>query len=222
MERIQSAKFISSGSLMILFFYVFLGIFSYGLRNTTIPGIYVFQLLYIPIIIAFAGIGFASHNLRFDSEEPWERGKTIALLLVTSLTILTLAQLSLITAGMDDGGNIIRPSFFYIGDVLMIMSCLAFTLSFFFLRKQLLTLYFKKIVVKYPNYLPIIAFTIQTFSYCLFFYASFTSGDIQTIIDIVGIVIAAISILLLIGGLIPINISFRAYSHLVEDESLRN
>ena len=103
----------------------------------------------------------------------------------------------------------------------MIVSSLSFSLSFFLFRRQLLTLYFKKIIVKYPNFFPTLSFALQAVAYCLFLGASFIQGDVQLGIDIAGIVIAAISILLLIGGLIPVNISFRAYSHLVDDESLR-
>ncbi|MCG3221283.1 MAG: hypothetical protein H7641_07880 [Candidatus Heimdallarchaeota archaeon] len=220
MDRVQSAKFISSGSIMILVFYVFLAIFSDGLRDTSLPGMSAVQILFIPLIIAFIGIGFASYNLGFDSDEPWERGKIIAILIAISIIILLLAQLSLIVAGVDED-IIIRPVFFYIGDILMIISSLSFSLAFFFFRRQLLTLYFKKIVVKYPNFLPTLSFGLQAVAYCLFFGASFSQGDVLLGIDIAGIIIASISVLLLIGGLIPVNISFRAYSHLVDDESLR-
>lgn len=220
MERVQSAKFISSGCLMVPAFYVFLAIFSFGLRDTSISGLSAVQILYVPLIIAFIGIGFASYNLSFDSDEPWEKGKKIAILIVISIILLLLAQISLIVAGVEED-IIIRPVFFYIGDILMIISSLSFGLSFFFFRRQLLTLYFKKIIVKYPNFLPTLSFALQALAYCLFFGASFIQGDVQLGIDIAGIVIAAISVLLLIGGLIPINISFRAYSHLVDDESLR-
>ncbi|MCG3226192.1 MAG: hypothetical protein H7645_04675 [Candidatus Heimdallarchaeota archaeon] len=220
MERVQSAKFISSGSLMIPAFYVFLAIFSFGLRDTSISGMSAVQILYIPLIIAFVGFGFATYNLSFDPDEPWEKGKMIAISLAISITLLLLAQISLIAAGVDED-NIIRPVFFYIGDILMITSSISFGLTFFFFRRQLLTLYFKKIVVKYPNFLPSISYALQAVAYCFFFGASFIQGDVQLGIDIAGIVIAAISVLLLIGGLIPVNISFRAYSHLVDDESLR-
>ncbi|NPD87640.1 MAG: hypothetical protein HGN29_02885 [Asgard group archaeon] len=221
MERVQSAKFISSGSLMISAFYVLLAIFSYGLRDTSISGISAIQILFIPIIISFIGIAFASYNLGFDSDEPWERGKIIAVLITISIILLLVAQISLIVAGVDDDGKIIRVAFFYIGDILMIISSIVFSLSFFFFRKQLLTLYFKKIIVKHPNFLPTISFALQAVAYCLFFGASFTQGDVLIGIDLTGIIISAISVLLLIGGLIPVNISFRAYSHLLDDESLR-
>ncbi|MHA2255361.1 MAG: hypothetical protein ACXAAM_04765, partial [Candidatus Heimdallarchaeaceae archaeon] len=125
-------------------------------------------------------------------------------------------------AGIDEDNIIIRPVFFYIGDILMIISSLSFGLSFYFFRRQLLTLYFKKIIVKYPNFLPTISYAMQAVAYCFFFGASFIQGDVQLGIDIAGMVIASISVLLLIGGLIPVNISFRAYSHLVDDEGLRS
>ena len=221
MNREQSAKFISSGSIMAVFFYVVLAIFSDGLRDTSLNGVSAIQLLFIPILVAFGGIGLASYNLSFDPDEPWEKGKLISIIFAISITLLLFAQIALIIAGADEQGKIIRPAFFYIGNILMIGSCIAFSVSFFFLRKQLTILYLKKIIIRNPNVMIFVSFTLQTISYCIFFGASFTQDPLQTSIDIAGIVIAAISILLLIGGMIPLNISFRAYSHLLKDESLR-
>lgn len=221
MNREQSIKFFTSGSLMFIVFYLLLGVFSFGLRDTSLPGLSAIQILFIPIIIAVGGIGYASYNFGFDPKEPWDKGKLIAILIAVSAALLIIAQVSLIAAGADEDGFPIRLSLFYIGDIMMIISCISFGVSFFFLRKQLFSLYLKKIIIKNPNVMVIGSFALQAVAYCLFFGAFFTAGDVQTSIDLAGIVIAALAVLLLIGGFIPLNISFRAYAHLLEDESLR-
>ena len=221
MNREQSVKFFTSGSLMYGFFYILLGVFTWGLRDTSLPGLNVVQILYIPIIIAIGGIGYASYNLGFDTKEPWEKGKLIAYLIATSVIILVLAQILLIAAGANEDGSPIRLSLFYIGDIMMIISCISFGVSFFALRKQLFSLYLKKIIIKNPNIMIVISYALQVVAYCLFFGASFAAGDVRISVDLAGIVVAALAILLLIGGFIPINISFRTYAHLVDDESLR-
>jgi hypothetical protein len=48
-----------------------------------------------------------------------------------------------------------------------------------------------------------------------------TQGNVQTILDAIGIGIAVVSLIFLLVGFIPINISFRTYPHLIEDEELR-
>ncbi|MHA1552386.1 MAG: hypothetical protein ACTSQC_10640 [Candidatus Heimdallarchaeaceae archaeon] len=65
-------------------------------------------------------------------------------------------------------------------------------------------------------------FGVQSLSYTLFFINWFISNETVTATMVIaGIVLAIISILFLIVGFIPINIAFRAYPHLVENEEIR-
>ena len=110
----------------------------------------------------------------------------------------------------------------YLGGISLILSSIAFAIGFFFLQKQMAHLYLKRVIVKYPKYYLSIGFGVQALAYLLFFISSFISNQtaVETI-NIVGIGITAVVIILLIMGFIPINIAFRAYPHLVENEEMR-
>ncbi len=236
---------------MVLVFYVILAIFSVGLRNTSLPGLNVIQLLFLPIIIGIAGIGWGAYNFTFDEKEPWENGKKILFFILAGTVFLLLGQIALIIAGYDNVQEVaIRPSYLIVGDTLMILSCLVLAIGFFFLRKQLLQKYLKKIFIKNPNLFIVFSYLLQAVAYILFFTAYFTTqGNTQTILDVfgkqaaayslffsayflnqvttqmildaIGIGIAVIALIFLLVGFIPVNISFRTYPHLVEDETLR-
>ena len=209
--------------MMIFVFYVILAIFSVGLRNTSLPGLTAIQLLFFPIIIGIGGMGWGAYNLSFDEKEPWKRGKIIFYLISIGTIFLVFGQIGLIIAGYDDVQEVvIRPNFVSVGNVFMILSCLVLAISFFFLRKQLQEMYYKKIFIKNPNLFVIVSYLLQAVAYCLFYTAYFiTQTNTQTILDAIGIGIAIVSLILLLVGFIPINISFRTYPHLVEDEGLR-
>ena len=222
-NRLQVSKFFTSGTMMVFVFYVLLAIFSVGLRNTSLPGLTAIQLLYLPIIIGIGGIGYGAYHLSFDEKEPWKNGKIIFYLITAGTISLLFGQIGLIIAGYDDVQEIaIRPSFVSVGNVFMILSCLILAVGFFFLHKQLREMYFNKIFIKIPNWFTIFSYLLQAVAYSLFFTAYFTTqGNTQTILDAVGIAIAVVSLIFLLVGFIPINISFRTYPHLVEDEELR-
>ncbi len=221
-NRHQSSKFIANSGLLILFFYILLAIFTFGLIQTSLPGLNVSQLMYIPIIAGFLSIGWAAYNFSFDNIEKWEKGKIIFILILISSFSLILAQVFLIIAGSDTEGLPNYFSLYYFGISLMIISSLLFGVSFFFLRHQLKKLYFKKIIIRYPGFYLIAGFGFQTIAYSLFLISFVVNiTDVQGIIDIIGVSIVAASLLLFALGFIQLNISFRAYPHLVEDESIR-
>ncbi len=222
-NRLQVSKLFTSGTMMVFVFYVILAIFSVGLRNTSLPGLTAIQLLFLPIIIGIAGIGYGAYHLSFDEKEPWKSGKIIFYIITIGIISLLFGQIGLIIAGYDDVQEVaIRPDFVIVGNVLMILSCLVLAVSFFFLHKQLREMYFKKIFIKIPNWFTVFSYLLQAVAYILFFTAYFTTqGNTQTILDAIGIGTAVVALIFLLVGFIPINISFRTYSHLVEDEELR-
>ncbi len=221
-NRLQNSKIVANSGLLIVFFYVILGILSFGFLKISLPGMKVEQLLIIPIIAGILGFARAAQIFSVDELISWEKGKTIFYSLVISSAILVLSQVFLITAGVDSEGLPIRLSLYYIGSITLILSACSFAVSFFFVRQQLSILYFKKVVIRHPGIYLIAGYIFQVITHCIFFASFFvTNPDIQGITDIVGMATAAASILLLIIGFIQINISFRAYAHLVEDESIR-
>jgi hypothetical protein len=222
-NRFQVSKLFTSGTMMVFVFYVILAIFSVGFVSTSTPGLNVIQLLFIPIIAGIAGMGWGAYNLSFDEKEPWKRGRIIFILISTGTIFLLLGQIGLIIAGYDDVQKIaIRPSFVSVGNVFMILSCLILAVGFFFLRKQLKEMYFKKIFIKNPNIFIVFSYLLLAIAYSLFFAAYFTAqGNALTILDGIGIGFTVVSLIFLLVGFIPINIAFRTYPHLVEDEGLR-
>jgi len=220
-NRLQNSKIIANSSLLIIFFYVFLAVLSFGFLNTSLPGLKVAQLLFIPIIAGILGFARAAYNFSFDEIISWEKGKTIYYSLIISSAILVLSQVFLITAGSDEGLPIHLP-LYYIGIISLILSSCSFTISFFFVRKQLSILYFKKVVIRHPGIYLLTGYIFQIIAYCIYFVSFFFNNQsIQGIMDIIGVSVVAASLLMLAIGFFQINISFRAYPHLVEDESIR-
>ncbi len=213
----RSSKFYTSGSILVIFFYILLGIFTSGLALAVFGGWDPLQILYAPILIGLVGMGKAALNFSEESEFAWERGKLIAVLIFVGSGILLLGLLLLISATWIDTEVLV-----YLGDIGLILSCIVYAIGFFFLQKQLASLYLKRVIAKYPKYFISIGFGVQSLSYTLFFINWFISNEtITATIVIAGIVLAIISILFLIIGFIPINIAFRAYPHLVENEEIR-
>ena len=226
MSLYRNSKFFSSGSVLVSFIFLVLGIASIGLTHISsvslaysetnvywVPS----QMLYAVIIIGLAGMGKAALNFSEESEFTWERGKQIAIFIFMGSGILLLGMLLSILRTWIDSDILL-----YLGDIGLIISCIAYAIGFFFFQRQLASLYLKRVIVKYPKYFISIGFGVQALAYTLFSTHWFISSEsVIAIIQFIGIVIAAISILLLIVGFIPTNIAFRAYPHLVEDEEIR-
>ena len=221
-NRLQNSKIIANSSLLIIFFYVFLAVLSFGFLNTSLPGFKVSQLLFIPILAGILGFARAAYNFSVDELVSWEKGKIIYYALISSSAVLVLSQVFLIVAGSDAEGLPIHVSLYYIGIILLILSSVSFTVSFFFVRNQLSILYFKKVVIKHPGLYLLTGYILQTVAYCIYFVSFFFNNQsVQSTLDIIGVSVVAASLLMLAIGFVQINISFRAYTHLVEDESIR-
>ncbi len=108
----------------------------------------------------------------------------------------------------------------YLGIILMILHCFVIATAFYFLYNQLKEFYIDGFIIKNPNYMISIAYLIQMTGYIFFLIGWFIPQNSAGIINIIGIAISAVSIILIIAGAIPLNISFRAYPYLVENESL--
>ena len=226
MSLYRNSKFFASGSILVVFFYVILGILLYFMSGAIIISFGLFdvlngldasQLLYAPIIIGLAGMGKAALNFRNEREFAWERGKQIAIFIFVGSGILLLGLFLLILKEWVNTDILI-----YLGGICLILSSIAYAIGFFFLQKQLASLYLKRVIVKYPKYYLSIGFGAQSLAFTLFFISWLISNEAVTeIINIVGIGITAITIILLSIGFIPINIAFRAYPHLVENEEMR-
>lgn len=226
MSIYRNSKFFASGSILVAFFYVILGILLYFISGgyiianglfDVISGWDASQILYAPIIIGLAGMGKAALNFRNEKEFAWERGKQIAVFILAGSGILLLGLLLLILKEW-----VITDILIYVGGICLILSNIAYSIGFLFLQKQLAALYLKRVIVKYPKYFLSIGFGVQSLAYILFFISSFISIEsVAVTINIVGIGITAVAIVLLCIGFIPINIAFRAYPHLVENEEMR-
>ncbi len=222
----RNSKFFASGSILVVFFYVILGILLYFMSGgyiianglfDVLYGLDASQILYAPIIIGLAGIGKAALNFRNESEFAWERGKQIAIFIFVGSGILLLGLFLLILIEW-----IVTDILIYLGGICLILSSIAYTIGFFFLQKQLASLYLKRVIVKYPKHFLSIGFGVQSLSFTLFFISWLISNEaVAVIINIIGIGITAVAIILLSIGFIPINIAFRAYPHLVENEEMR-
>ena len=226
MSIYRNSKFFASGSILVAFFYVILGILLYFISGGYIIAIGLFdviggwdasQILYAPIIIGLAGMGKAALNFSNESEFTWERGKQIAIFIFAGSGILLLGLLLLILTEW-----VITDILIYLSGTFLILSNIVYAIGFFFLQKQLAALYLKRVIVKYPKYFLSIGFGVQSLAYILFFISSFISIEsVSVTMNIVGIGITAVAIILLCIGFIPINIAFRAYPHLVENEEMR-
>ncbi len=222
----RNSKFFTSGSILVIFFYVILGILLYFVSGAIVivdglsevlSGLDASQILFVPIIIGLAGMGRAALNFSKEGEFEWERGKHIAISILAGSGILLLGLFLFILKEWVDSDILI-----YLGGIGLILSSIAFAIGFFFLQKQLAYLYLKRVIVKYPKYYLPIGFGVQALAYILFFISSFISSEaVVETINIVGIGITAVVIILLIIGFIPLNIAFRAYPHLVENEEMR-
>ncbi|MHA2357432.1 MAG: hypothetical protein ACXABK_01515 [Candidatus Heimdallarchaeaceae archaeon] len=219
MEVYRNSKFFTSGSLLTIFSYGLLAIFAIGYRTTSLNGLRYELLIYLLILVGFGGIGLGAYRLSLDTKEPWNRGKQFSYFLFGGLIMIFLAQIFLIISGTDAEVDVTIPVLFNIGNSFMIISCLVFVIAFFILRKQLLELYLKEIVIKEPNLFIIFAFLAQGVMY-VFYFVSYYFPDIFAF-AIVAFIFAGIFLLCLILGFIQINIIFRVYPHLVEDETLR-
>ncbi len=217
MSIYRNSKLYTSGSILVIFFYILLAIFTSGLALAVFGGWDPSQILYAPILIGLVGMGKAALNFSKESEFAWERGKLIAILIFIGSGILLLGLLLLIFTTWNDIEVLV-----YLGDIGLILSCIVYAIGFFFLQKQLAALYLKRVIVKYPNYFISIGFGVQSLAYTLLFINWFVSNETATAtIVIAGIVLAVISIIFLIVGFIPVNIAFRAYPYLVENEEIR-
>lgn len=213
----RGAKFYTSGSLLVMFFYVLLAVFTIGLSFAVVGGLDVTQLLYVPILIGISGMGVGALIFSREEEFQWKEGKKIAWFIFIGSGLLVIAHLFFIIAGIVDNITLVYP-----GDVCLILSTLSYSISFYFLQRQMAFLYLKKVIIKYPNYYVFIGFIVQAIAYLIFSINWFIQDEVAVAtLEIIGIVFAGISILLLVIGFIPINIAFRAYPHLVEDENLR-
>ncbi len=96
MSLYRNAKFFTSGSILVIFFYIILGIFSYGFTFSVVGKWDPIQILYAPIILGLAGMGKAALNLSKEKEFAWEHGKQIALFIFVGSGLLLLGLLLLI------------------------------------------------------------------------------------------------------------------------------
>lgn len=213
----RNSKLFTSGSILVIFFYILLGIFTYGLAFSVFGGWDPSQILYLPIFFGLIGMGSAALKFSKESEFAWERGKWIAVFIFMGSGVLLLGLLLLIITTWINSEILV-----YLGDMGLILSCIVYAIGFFFLQREMASLYLKRVIVKYPKFFISIGFGVQSLSYTLFFINWFISNETVTAtIEIVGIVFAAISIILLSIGFIQVSMAFRAYPHLVENEEMR-
>lgn len=216
-NRLRDSKVIGNGGFVISIFYIILAFLTRGLFDTTAPIFNSTSILFIPIILAYILIGRSAYNLNFDLKKPWNSGKRIFILLIIGSCFLLSSQ---ILFNVQEFGEILLLE--YLGIVLMILHCFVIATAFFFLYNQLKEFYIDGYIIKNPNYMLSIAYLIQMTGYIFFLIGWIIPQNSAGTINLIGIIISAVSIILIIAGAIPLNISFRAYPYLVENESLRS
>ena len=210
-NRKQHSKFIINSAILIFFFYGLLAAFSKLYLTTIIPFWFDSRILYLPIVLGFIGLSWGIYNLTYDPVIVWEKGKIATFTIISGSGVLFAAQLILIL-----GQWIIDLSIFYIGNILLILSCLTLAVGFFFFYQQLVSLFIKKLVPRNPLPLISIAFLTQTVTYILYFTSfivTFYNSEslIINILNYIGMGISGVFLVLLALGFYQLFPAFRAF-----------
>ncbi|MHA1222329.1 MAG: hypothetical protein ACTSSG_09720 [Candidatus Heimdallarchaeaceae archaeon] len=211
--RLRYSKFVGNGSALIAIFYIILAGSTYSLSLTILPGWYYAQIVYLPILVGFTSILWAIFNFSFDKKSPWVFGTKISLFIILGSITLIVGQILVMVSEIF--GNIIA----IIATGVMIISCILISIGFLFLHKQLLSFYLNQFISKKTNLFAFYGFCTQALAYLIYFISWFLLSPaldrIRQIINILGMIVSAISVILIMIGSIKIHVIFRSFQELI-------
>ena len=201
---------------MVFLFYALLAALTTLFLKTILPGWMQEHLLYIPIVLGLVGMSWGIYNLTYDPVVKWEKGKFAAFTIIAGSAALLIAQLILILTRW-----IISLVMVYLGNVILILSCITLATGFYFFYRDLVTAFIRKLIPRNPLPLVSIAFLIQAVAYILYlasFIVTFFSLSEVTIkvLNYIGMAFSGIFLLFLAAGFYQLFPAFRNYPKLAD------
>ncbi|MHA1303010.1 MAG: hypothetical protein ACTSQE_13730 [Candidatus Heimdallarchaeaceae archaeon] len=215
-QRYKYAKMIRNGGNLILFFYFLLLIFSNALLSIPYQGFNASFILYIPIIVALIGIGLAAKGFEQDSEAKWVRGKRIFQIFVVSSSLIFLSFIFFTIQEV-----IISDILEITGLIAIAFANLGLAFGFYLLKEELEIQYENEKIIKKPDNLMTISFFLQALAYVMLLISYIQTYFTKlTLFDLLCMILAVLSLILMVISTIKLNVSFRAYPYLFEEEIL--
>jgi len=214
MNKYQSANLIKSGGFLLGFFYLFLILLNKAMLTVPYQGFNGMNFLYFVVITGILGIGYASKEFTLNKETKWKYGrKSWKFAIIGSSSIfVSLLLFAIQELGKSDVLEILGLLFMIIGN-------LACATEFFYLKQDLALKFEEEKVIKKPDYFMSIGFLLQALTfliilirYILFYFSYFTT------LDIIAGSFAIISLFFIFFAAIKLNITFRAYPYMYEEE----
>jgi len=214
MNKYQSSNLIKNGGLLIAFFYLFLILLNKCMLTVPYQGFNGINLLYFVIVTGILGIGYASKEFSLNKETKWKYGqKSWIFSIVGSLSIL-FSLLFFATQEIKKS-DVLE----ILGLIFMIIGNLFCATEFFYLKQDLSVKHEEEKVIKKPDYFMSVGFLLQALTfliilirYILFYFSYFT------ILDIIAGSLAIISLFFFFFSAVKLNVIFRAYPYLYEEE----
>jgi len=215
-NRQQYSKFILNSSVMVFLFYGLLAALTALFLDTILPGWMDAHLLFIPIVLGLIGMSWGIYNLTYDPVVKWEKGKIAAFTIIGGSAALFIAQLVLILIRW-----ITSVVMVYIGNAILILSCLTLATGFYFFYKDLVSAFIRKLIPRNPLPLISIAFLIQAVAYILYvtsFIVTFFSLNevIIKVLNYIGMAFSGIFLGFLAVGFYQLFPAFRNYPKLAD------
>lgn len=201
---------------MVFLFYGLLAGLTALFLDTILPGWMDAHLLYIPIVLGFVGMSWGIYNLTYDPVVKWEKGKITAFTIIGGSAALLIAQLVLILTRW-----ITSLVMVYIGNVILILSCITLATGFYFFYRDLVTAFIRKLIPRNPLPLVSIAFLVQAIAYILYvtsFIVTFFSLNevIIKVLNYIGMAFSGVFLLFLAAGFYQLFPAFRNYPKLAD------
>lgn len=220
-NRQQHSKLILNSSVMVFLFYGLLAALTALFLDTILPGWMQEHLLYIPIVLGLVGMSWGIYNLTYDPVVKWEKGKIAAFTIVGGSAALFIAQLVLILVRW-----ITSVVMVYIGNAILILSCITLATGFYFFYKDLVSAFIRKLIPRNPLPLISIAFLVQAVAYSIY-VASFivtskllsegvTDAVVTNVLNYIGMAFSGIFLLFLAAGFYQLFPAFRNYPKLAD------
>ncbi len=216
MERYKLAKFISSGSIMLLIFQILLIIFGRFLLNTIVIDFNQSHILYIPLILAYLGISYASYRFKTNNDYPWTLGEKIGLFIASGSILIGIAQITFVS--ITETGSIIL---YYLAFLMMVGAYCLLGYGFYLLIDQMEELWAEDYIIKEPKiFLPLGHFGLALV-YLLFLISYIIlriHENLALFFSIIGIAGVLFFSVINVIGYIRLNLAFRTYPMMFEDQ----
>lgn len=216
MERYKLSKFISSGSIMLLIFQILLIIFGRLLLNTIVIDFNQSHILYIPLILAYLGISYASYKFKTNKDYPWTLGKKIGIFIGSGSILMGIAQITFIS--ITETGSILL---YYLAFLMMIGTYCLLGYGFYLLITQMEELWAEDYIIKEPKiFLPLghLGLALVYLLYLISYIILRINESLALFFSLIGIAGALFFSIISFIGYIRLNLAFRAYPMMFEDQ----